>query len=174
QSHNEKERSYTDNSQHRNRHEPEQLIETGSIQKEPRARRIVVRKEDEQHTGDGHRHKQHDRSQQTRQVLARDQHFTPHRREKVVMQTAIDDLTAEKIHENPGTAEENDRAQNQRVVIDRKNSKQLIACTSERIDRLNQHQQSDWHQRQQVNQQRTLAKEILLQLKPQDRRELSH
>jgi len=52
------------------------------------------------------------------EIFAGHQDFAPDRRQKVIMQTAIDDLAPEKIHEDPGAAKENDGAQDHRVIKD--------------------------------------------------------
>src|SRR5215210_3221011 len=59
------------------------------------------------------RHKEYERGQQAREILADDQHLSPERREEVVMQAPVNDFSTEEVHKYPGTAEKYDRPQDQ-------------------------------------------------------------
>jgi hypothetical protein len=55
----------------------------------------------------------------TRQILPYHQYLAPHRAQEVKVQTTIDDIAPEEIHENPRAPEEDDGAQHQSTVEDR-------------------------------------------------------
>src|SRR5687767_14994210 len=77
-----------------------------------------MRKVKQQHRDDGCAAKENDGSDQAREILSYYQDLAPHRTEKVKMQTAVNYLAAEEIHENPGAAEEHDCSENQATVKD--------------------------------------------------------
>ena len=52
------------------------------------------------------------------------------------MQAAIDELTAEQVHEDPGATKKDDGAQDHRVVKNRVDTEELIRSAAQRIDYL--------------------------------------
>src|SRR5689334_12716989 len=91
------------------------------------------------------------------------------------MQTAIDDVAAKEVHEDPRTAEEDDRAQNQSVVKDRVDlavAVEVFPLVARRLQEREQQQRKQRQQREQVDQNRAPAEKVLLQFKTKDRRNL--
>src|SRR5215203_5849925 len=94
----------------------EELAPARSVEKIPRG---LGREEPEvkyQHRADRRDAEQHDRCDEARQVFADDKDFAPYRREKIVVQTAVDHFAAKQVHENPRTAEEDECAKDERAV----------------------------------------------------------
>ena len=121
------------------------------------------------------RGKKNDRSDQSGKILPDHQHFAPHRAQKVKVQTAVDDVAAKEVHEDPGAAKEDDCAQNQPAVVDREDHvvlREVVPLAAGRRERRQQHQRNDRQQRQQVKQNRTPAEKVFLNLQTEDRANL--
>ena len=87
------------------------------------------------------------------------------------MQTAVYDIAAKKVHEDPGAAEKYYRAQNQPAIEDRVDHVVLIEITplvSGRSERRKQYQRHNRQQSQQVKQNRSAAKKVFLNFEPED------
>src|SRR2546421_6219651 len=83
------------------------------------------------------------------------------------MQAAIDDIPAKEIHEDPGTAEEDNGTKNKSAVIDREDHvvlSEVEPLTTRWSKRGKQSQGDDGNQCQQVKQNRSPAQKVLLNL----------
>ncbi len=92
------------------------------------------------------------------------------------MQTAIDNVAAEEVHEDPGATKEHYGAQNQSTVVNGKDHavlREVLPLVSRRREGSEQGQGNDRQQRQQVKQNRAAAQKILSHFQPEDGGNLS-
>src|SRR5687768_1920653 len=103
----------------------------------------------QQHANDRHAGEQDYRRNQTRQVFPYHQHFAAHGAEKIKVQTTIDDVPAEKVHEDPGTSKKYYRAQDQSAVIHCEDRAVVIEVLKLAVGWSKGCQQEQWSNRQQ-------------------------
>ena len=130
-----------------------------------------MREIDQQHADNGSGCEENDRCDQPRKIFSYHQHFTANRTQKVEMQTAIDNVAAEQVHEYPGTAKENYRAQNEPAVKYRKDHvvlSEVLPLAPRRREGGKQDQRDYRQQGQQVEQNGTPAEKVFFNLEPED------
>ena len=91
------------------------------------------------------------------------------------MQTPVDQLAAKQVHEDPRGTEEHDGAQNQSVVkhgVDQAVIIEVFPLVARRSNERQDHQRKERQKREQVNQYRTPAEKVLLDLQTKDRADL--
>src|SRR4029078_1483726 len=99
-----------------------------------------------------------------------------HRAQKVIMQTAVDELTPKQVHEDPCRSKEHERSQDHGVVNDRVGDAVLIKVSPLAPGRCNErggYKSKQWGQRQQINQYRTATEKVFLELHTKDRADLA-
>src|SRR5512132_3843240 len=130
-----------------------------------------MRKIDQQHADHRRGSEKYDRRDQPRKIFPYYQHFTTNRTQKVEVQTAIDNVPAEQIHEYPGAAEENYRTQNEPAVINGKDHVvlgEVLPLAPGRREGSKQDQRDYREQGQQIEQNGTPAEKVLFNLEPED------
>src|SRR6185369_6291100 len=135
-----------------------------------------MRKIKQQHRHHGRRRKENDRSHQARNVLADDQHFSAHGAQKVIVQTAVDHLTAKQVHEDPGRTEEDERSQNQNVVNDRVDEAVIVEISplvSRWREQREKRERKERRERNQIDQYRATAEKVFLDLEAKDGADLA-
>src|SRR5918992_1198691 len=122
-----------------------------------------MREVEQQHRDHGRRGEENDRGHETGEILADYEHFPSHRAEKVVMQTAVDQFTAEQVHEDPRTTEKDDGAQDETVIedgVDLAVVVEVLPVVAGRLEYCQYHQWEQRQEREQVDQERAAAEKV--------------
>src|SRR4029079_11173859 len=112
----------------------------------------------------------------TREVFARQQHFSPYGRQQIVEQALLQHLTAEEIHEDANAAKKHRQPQEEELKDGSENEAVAppVASSSALQHDVGVHaKQRGGRERQQVDPQPAAGKKILLDLEPQNRRDLA-
>src|SRR5258705_3134384 len=129
----------------------------------------------QQHADYGRGREKDDCCYQPRKVFSHHQHFAAHRAQKVEVQTSVNNVAAEEIHEYPGTAKENYCAQNESAIENGKDHvvlSEVLPLTPWWREGSKQDQRDYREQGQQVEQNRTPAEKAFFNLEPEDRTHL--
>src|SRR2546426_7534189 len=130
-----------------------------------------MRKVKQKHRDDSCAREENDRCDQSGNIFSYYQHFAANGTQEVEVQTSVNDVSAKKIHEYPGTTKEDHRTKDQPSVKDRKDHvvlSEVLPLTTRRREGSKQGQGNDGKQRQEIKQNRAPAQKVLFNLEPKD------